>query len=352
MFFLITIFLTALVSALFGLLPGKLQRRSVIKQDIVWAIGLWLATWLFAVFAYHRPGLTIGFNAFRLVAVTALNGWTGFVTAGLRSFGRKGLKAVVPLLLVTALGLEVFIGNVAYFNTHSYEPFQLVDYLDENINVGRGLGTISLDEGRTYLRFLDIDHPIYNLRFDGLVSDDTDPLHADSAVTFTIEGTDAANTELTRFGSWQIGLQAPRTHTISLDLTGNIGMMTLTAAGYSSTYAQFPVALTFSGITANAPRALDFSVLRFIAVFLALLTLYGLRPASGLWHRRWLAGNVCDRAAAAVLGLVLAAFVVVVPFWEPSNTGLATKDYNTAFWDGKAPSALSTSSTARWPTVC
>lgn len=336
MFFLITIFLTALVSALFGLLPGKLQRRSVIKQDIVWAVGLWLATWLFAGFAYHRPGLTIGFNAFRLVAVTALNGWAGFVTAGLHSFGRKGLKAVVPLLLVTALGLEVFVGNIAYFNTHSYEPFQLVDYLDENINVGRGLGTISLDEGRTYLRFLDIDHPIYNLRFDGLVSDDTDPLHADSAVTFTIEGTDAANTELTRFGSWQIGLQAPRTHTISLDLTGNVSMMTLTAAGYSSTYAQFPVALTFSGITANAPRALDFSVLRFIAVFLALLTLYGLRPASGLWHRRWLAGNVCDRAAAAVLGLVLAAFVVVVPFWEPSNTGLATKDYNTAFWDGKS----------------
>lgn len=336
MFFLITIFLTALVSALFGLLPGKLQRRSVIKQDIVWAVGLWLATWLFAGFAYHRPGLTVGFNAFRLVAVTALNGWAGFVTAGLHSFGRKGLKAVVPLLLVTALGLEVFVGNIAYFNTHSYEPFQLVDYLDENINVGRGLGTISLDEGRTYLRFLDIDHPIYNLRFDGLVSDDTDPLHADSAVTFTIEGTDAANTELTRFGSWQIGLQAPRTHTISLDLTGNVSMMTLTAAGYSSTYAQFPVALTFSGITANAPRALDFSVLRFIAVFLALLTLYGLRPASGLWHRRWLAGNVCDRAAAAVLGLVLAAFVVVVPFWEPSNTGLATKDYNTAFWDGKS----------------
>lgn len=76
--------------------------------------------------------------------------------------------------------------------------------------------------------------------------------------------------------------------------------------------------------------------MRFCAVFLALLAVYGLRPASGLWHRRWLAGNVCDRAAAAVLGLVLAAFVVVIPFWEPSNTGLATKDYNTAFWDGES----------------
>ena len=76
--------------------------------------------------------------------------------------------------------------------------------------------------------------------------------------------------------------------------------------------------------------------MRFCAIFLALLAVYGLRPASGLWHRRWLAGNVCDRAAAAVLGLVLAAFVVVIPFWEPSNTGLATKDYNTAFWDGES----------------
>lgn len=214
MYLIIALVLTALLSAFFGLLPGKIQRRSVAKQDIVWAVGLWLATWLFAVFAYHRPGLTIGFNVFRLVAVTALNGWTGFVTAGLRSFGRKGLKAVVPLLLVTALGLEVFVGNVAYFNTHSYEPFQLVDYLDENINVGRGLGTISLDEGRTYLRFLNIDRPIYNLRFDGLVNDDTDLLHADSAVTFTIEGTDAANTQLTRFGSWQVACR-PRAPTPS-----------------------------------------------------------------------------------------------------------------------------------------
>ena len=125
MFFLITIFLTALVSALFGLLPGKLQRRSVIKQDIVWAVGLWLATWLFAVFAYHRPGLTIGFNAFRLVAVTALNGWTGFVTAGLRSFGRKGLKAVVPLLLVTALVLTVLFEAFA-------EPLLLLFGASEN----------------------------------------------------------------------------------------------------------------------------------------------------------------------------------------------------------------------------
>ena len=78
-----------------------------------------------------------------------------------------------------------------------------------------------------------------------------------------------------------MGLQAPRTQVISLDLTGSVGMLTLTAAGYSSTYAQFPVALTFRGITANAPRALDFSILRFCAIFLALLAVYGLPLAGG-----------------------------------------------------------------------
>ncbi len=333
---ILTVLLTALVCAFFGAVPAFLGRRKVSRRDFAWAAGLWLAVWVFALCAYHRPGLTVGFNAFRLVAITALCGWAGFVTAGLRAFGKKGLRIVVPLLAVAALGAEVFVGNVAYFNTHSYEPFQLVDYLDENVNVGRGLGTISLDNDRTYLRFLNIDRPIYNLRFDGLVNDDTDLLHADSMVTFTIDAADEANSEPIRFASWQVGLQAPRSQVISLDMTGAVGTLILKAEPYSTAHQYFPVALTFSGITANAPRAMDFSPLRCFSVFLALLAVYGLRPASGLWARRWLAGNVCDRAAAAVLGLVLAAFVIVIPFWEPSNTGLATKDYNTAFWDGQS----------------
>ena len=336
MYLILAVILTAFLSVLFGLLPAKILRRGVTRRDAAWGLGLWAAVWVFAVCAYHRPGLTVGFNAFRLLAMAALAFWGGLVTAGLRSFGRRGAKAVVPLLAVTALGLEVFVGNMAYFNTHSYEPFQLTDCLDTNINIGRGVGAFTLDESRTYLRFLDIDRPIYNLSFDNLVSDDTDLLHADSLVTFTIEGTDSANTALTRFGTWEIGLQAPRSQVISLDLTGNVGMLTLQAAPYSTAHAQYPVALTFSGITANARRPMAFSFLRFFAVFMALTAVYALRPCSGLWQRRWLAGNVCDRAAAAVLGLVLAAFIVVIPFWEPSNSGLATKDYNTAFWDGKS----------------
>lgn len=328
--------LTALVSAFFGMVPAVLNHRKAARREYAWAGGLWLGVWLFAACAYHRPGLTVGFDTFRLLAVTALCGWVGVVTAGLRCFGRKGLRAVVPLLAVAALGAEIFVGNVAYFNTHSYEPFQLVDYLDTNINVGRGLGTISLDADRTYLRFLNIDQPIYNLRFDGLVNDDTEPLHADSMVTFTIDASDEANGAPIRFASWQVGLQSPRSQVISLDMTGKVGTLILQAQAYHTAHQDFPVALTFSGITANAPRAMEFSILRCAAVFLALLALYALRPHSGLWTRRWLAGHGCDRAAAVVLGLILAAFVVVIPFWEPSNSGLATKDYNTAYWDGKS----------------
>ena len=168
---------------------------------------------------------------------------------------------------------------------------------------------------------------------DGLTNDDTDPLHGDSFFNFRINATDEANSRLNYFGTWQIAPESTRSQVISLDLTGNVGTMELTASGYSTAFAAFPVAITFTGITANAPRPLQFSLLRCIAVFLALLAIYALRPQSGLWHRRWLAGNVCDRAAGAVLAAILAAFVVVVPFWEPGNTGLATENYNVAFWD-------------------
>jgi len=36
------------------------------------------------------------------------------------------------------------------------------------------------------------------------------------------------------------------------------------------------------------------------------------------------------------LGVILAGFVVVVPFWQPGNSGLATATYNTAYWDGES----------------
>ena len=136
----LTVALTAVVALALGLAPAKLARRRIRQCDLGWAAGLWLATWVFALCAYHRPGLTVGFDAFRLAAITALCGWASFCVAGLRSFGGRGLRFVVPLLLAAALGSEVFVGNVTYFNTHSYQPFQLLDYLDPNVNVIRGRG--------------------------------------------------------------------------------------------------------------------------------------------------------------------------------------------------------------------
>ncbi|EFB76973.1 hypothetical protein [Subdoligranulum variabile] len=333
---LFAILLTIGISLIFGLLPATIQRRRAAGRDFGWAAGIWLVVWVYALCAYHRPGLTVGFDLFRLAAITAMTGWAGICAAGLRIFGHRGARYVLPLLVVLAAGAELFVGNVTYFNTHSYEPFQLMDYLDPNVNVGRGNGTYTLDEDRTYLRFLEVGQPIYNLHLDNLTNDDTDPLHADSTFTLTIEGTDEANGALIRFGSWEVAPQAGRTHTISLDLTGRVGTLTLQASGYSSDHAQYPVAFTVTGITANMPRPLQLSLLRFVVLWMIFGALYLLRPGSGLWQRRWLAGNVCDRAAAVVLGLILAGFVVVVPFWQPGNTGLATATYNTAYWDGES----------------
>ena len=45
----LTVALTAVVSLLFGVTPAKLARRRVRQQDLAWAVGLWLATWVFAL---------------------------------------------------------------------------------------------------------------------------------------------------------------------------------------------------------------------------------------------------------------------------------------------------------------
>ena len=107
----LTVVLTAVVALALGLAPAKVARRRVRQCDLGWAAGLWLATWVFALCAYHRPGLTVGFDAFRLAAITALCGWASFCVAGLRSFGGRGLRFVVPLLLAAALALTVMLAG-------------------------------------------------------------------------------------------------------------------------------------------------------------------------------------------------------------------------------------------------
>ena len=95
---------TALIAGVFGMLPAVLTHRSIRPVDLGWAAGLWATTWVFCLCAYHRPGLNVGFDAFRMLAVAALCGWAGFCLAGLRALGRRGLRFVVPLLAVQPWG--------------------------------------------------------------------------------------------------------------------------------------------------------------------------------------------------------------------------------------------------------
>lgn len=323
--------LTALVAAGCALLPAFVGRRGPVPADGLAALGVWGGVWCFGWLAYHRPGLAVGFDFFRLIVFCALTLWVAGCVCGLRMLrGARRALLLVPLVL----GCELFVFNLPYFTTHSYTPVQLIDYLDPNYNVGRGMGTVSLDSDRTVLHFVGLDLPIYNLRLDGLTNDDPDLLHRNSTFSFTVQAADEANATMNTFGEWQVAYDAPRSHVLTLDLTGHVRELSLQARAYRTAHADFPVAITLSGITANAPRPLDFSLLRVLALALVLAAACALRPGSSLWHRPWLHPDAVCRAAGAVCGLVLAAGVVVTPFLCPGNTGLATAQYNTAFWDG------------------
>ena len=67
----LAVVMSGLVWWVAGLSAARVGRRAVWRREGAWAAVLWLGTWAFSLCAYHRPGLTVGFDAFRLLAVTA-----------------------------------------------------------------------------------------------------------------------------------------------------------------------------------------------------------------------------------------------------------------------------------------
>lgn len=140
-------------------MPAYLFRRGLERRTLSPGIAVFAAVWLWGICFFSKPGLTVNFDGFRFIIFCAAAGWLSVCVCGFRLLplvrGKLYRPAVLAVLLLTALGGEVFVCNVNYFSTHGYRPFQLFDYL-------------VLDEGQTVTAdgvMLDPDHPA--LRFSG-----------------------------------------------------------------------------------------------------------------------------------------------------------------------------------------
>lgn len=335
---IVTILLTLAIAFLGAWVPARLCRRSFCRADLWAGPGVVALVWIWAVCIYSKPGLAVAFDGFRLLGITAMALWGTALTAGFRlrrKLPRFRNAAAAGLLLAAALGLELFVCNLNYWATHGYTPVDLRAYLTEEADPDTPL---TLNEEHTSLTFAGLDQELYNLQLVGLTYqyDGPHPEVQNPLFTLTVAATDESTSASRQSWPWQVAANAARSLTRSLDLSGKVSTLTLTAYAYEGEYRQYPVSYTLQTVYANVPRPLDFSLVRFIALFALLGAGFALRPASVLWRDAYLEHPRRYRPAAVLAMVVLAALAFAAPFADRFNAGVATSFYNTADWDGES----------------
>mgnify|MGYP007066002315 CR=1 FL=1 len=66
---ILTILLSLALAALFTLLPARIHHRRSVRADLYAGAGVSALVWLWAVCVWSKPGLSVGFDAFRLAAI-------------------------------------------------------------------------------------------------------------------------------------------------------------------------------------------------------------------------------------------------------------------------------------------
>ncbi|WP_455499880.1 hypothetical protein, partial [Gemmiger sp.] len=334
---ILTFILSVALAAGFTFLPACAQHRKPTRADLYAGAGVSVLVWLWAVCVWSKPGLTVGFDAFRLAAILAMQGLACGVVCGFRLRGELPAKlrtpAAVGLLLAASLGAELFVGNLNWLATHSYTPVDLRPYLADEADPAAPL-TLNYDHRE--LRFTGLDLTIYNLRLDGLVSlaDGDTPEQKNVLLYFDVSANDEASSSSLQSWRWEVAPAAVRSQTHNLDLSGKASALTLTAADYCGEYRNYPLNAQLTTVYANVRRPLDFSVLRFAAVFALALAAFALRPGSIAWRDEYTAHEKKYRPVVLAVGLALCAAAFFAPFGDRFNAGVATSFYNTPDWSG------------------
>ena len=119
---ILTTLLSLSLADLFTLLPARIHHRRPVREDLYAGAGVSALVWLWAVCVWSKPGLSVGFDAFRLAAIVIMQAIACGVVCGFRLRGTLPRKfrtpAAVGLLLAASLGIELFVGNLNWLATH------------------------------------------------------------------------------------------------------------------------------------------------------------------------------------------------------------------------------------------
>lgn len=262
----------------------------------------------------------------------------GIELARAHSHDIKHAAIRVGVIFVIALVLEVFLFNMNFFISSSYEPVNLTDQsgldLADPDEVTKDAFAqnepVRLTATSNVLEFHNLNKEIHNIHLD------FDNSQAAQNLTIQISFTDSAHETYFNTTEYTFGVPEVEVSTFSeesqylyLQSSGLIQDLRIEIVNEDATYP-----LILNAIVINDPQPFAFNGLRFFAAFAILLFVYVFRPKSSIYrckikeHPRF--SRACIVAATAFEVFVLTAYLL----FGSNQVGIATAQYNSGSWDG------------------
>ena len=194
----------------------------------------------------------------------------------------------VVALLVVALALEVFLFNMNFFRSASYNPIDLADRitLDQVAQPGssdHGLGQdtqFRFTESSSTVEFHDLNTAVHSIHLDFDNSQAAQNLNVKISFTDAGHETYFSTTEYT-YGPPEVTVSthSEQSQYLYLESSGTINDLKIEITGDDVTY---PVIL--NTVVLNDHQAFDFNGARFFITFALLLLAYVFRPRSSIYR--------------------------------------------------------------------
>ncbi len=244
----------------------------------------------------------------------------------------------VGIILVLALLLEVFLFNMNFFISSTYEPVNLTnqsglapaDSSEVEEDSFAQNQPVRLTATSNVLEFHDLNKEIHNIHLD------FDNTQAAQNLTVQISFTDSAHETYFNTTEYTFGVPEVDVSTFSedsqylyLQSSGLIQDLRIEIVNEDATY---PIVL--NALVINDPQPFAFNGLRFFVAFIVLLFVYVFRPKSSIYrckikeHPRF--SRACIVAATAFEVSILTAYLL----FGSNQVGIATAFYNSGSWDG------------------
>lgn len=235
----------------------------------------------------------------------------------------KSIIRNMMLLLCSAALVEIFLFNFRSIQSLSYEEHSWDEYNVEysGVNLYDG-GIISIQDKEALISIQDIDLEVKNIRLELELPDSIELISQESGICYVdmfvcdegggnvlygvIEDWPIQPENLTSQFKWMQTMGKTKQLDINIELpSGHL--------------------LKINRITLNAKKPLDFSMVRFAAVWLVFLLCYGLRRQSGWWKEEC---RTVTLERKAVLGFIFVVFYGISFFLMSSNPSVMNQTYN------------------------